>query len=409
MGRLKAKLEKEKVKKKNKKKSLTVKSLKLVIGDNISKRSLSNQFEDHFVVKQFDKHPSKQNTDLEAVEQEQTILDVSGTDLENINNLSGHKSQNQSRMLTNLEGIALEINTPHEANLAGEMKAHSSTNVFEEQNCSAIHEQDQDLAVKSTELETVTDTESDELQFDVRMEEFDKKAFAEELISIMLDSVFTSGSDCTDDFDLLLIDEEANAFEERDVTSFKVTLDENVDPNTDLTELNTSTKHKISTDGENSKWFEKTKGKILQSYTTATGTAPIVPFSGDSEFVHFKFRVAENVKKCLRNFYDNPKALLRKYKIKDRQQFMDLCRKFSYQFRDEESFITFNNDSSDGITLTPDNKRIIVDQIDMYFDKLDLARQAKNLQEKERKKIVCVSNGQLLLRTPPQAISMSDC
>merc|ERR1712096_586737 len=64
MGRLEAKLEKEKVKKKNKKRSLTVKSLKLVFGDNISKRSLSNQFEDHFVVKQFDKHPSKQNTDL---------------------------------------------------------------------------------------------------------------------------------------------------------------------------------------------------------------------------------------------------------------------------------------------------------------------------------------------------------
>jgi len=136
IDRLRSKLEKGKVKKKKNEKSLTAKSLKLVLGGNISKQSFDSQFEDHFVVKKVDKHPKTQKAHLEAVEQEQT-------DLEKINNLSHHKSscttipdyfldfsdqdvpttsqnhlQNQSSLKSNLETSALEIETPHEENVS---------------------------------------------------------------------------------------------------------------------------------------------------------------------------------------------------------------------------------------------------------------------------------------------------
>merc|ERR1712126_549105 len=99
-------------------------------------------------------------------------------------------------------------------------------------------------------------------------------------------------------------------------------------------------------------------------------------YSAEKPFLDkFNKDVIDTVKTYLMNFYSQPsdKAQLapREFKIQTRNQFMDLCKKFSNQFQEELKVSYYSiHECLLGIHLTPDSVMYIQDQINIYFDNL---------------------------------------
>ena len=86
------------------------------------------------------------------------------------------------------------------------------------------------------------------------------------------------------------------------------------------------------------------------------------------EIFEFNGAVTESVKECLLKYYNCEETKQQSYTIKEKEDFIELCRMFSYRFRKEvkDSFVEFNG-TTRGICLTMDDKEYIKDQIEQYF------------------------------------------
>ena len=87
----------------------------------------------------------------------------------------------------------------------------------------------------------------------------------------------------------------------------------------------------------------------------------------EDPILKFHVRVTDSVKGVLMSFYKTDDETKRK--IHDDSEFIDLCKMFSYQFREEikDSYLTIQG-SLEGLSLTPDNRAFIRAQVQMYFE-----------------------------------------
>ena len=127
------------------------------------------------------------------------------------------------------------------------------------------------------------------------METCEGTTFAEDIIKILIESVFGSASDLPDqhidlttDFELLLhpsnndlIDETLQMEEVSSDSSCEVTLKETIVPHVEANTINI-TKIEKKSDDEKSRWFENTKETLSYNYSVFKDTG------GPSELANFK-------------------------------------------------------------------------------------------------------------------------
>ena len=100
--------------------------------------------------------------------------------------------------------------------------------------------------------------------------------------------------------------------------------------------------------------------------------------SQPEEYQAFIFSVAESVKKSLFKYYNQHEAPIGQFRIVSEEQFIELCRSFSRQFRQElkDSHVAFVGDTK-GLSLTPDHRMYIQQQIDIKLENLQQERRAR--------------------------------